>query len=190
MWLTVLENTATAPWLNLVEQDHKDKLKRAYTLMYQIVLYLGRPQEEGKAEQFLVVSQSSPYLSLVLHLLYQAFESAIVPANSEIGRARKATVTIMRAVVQKISSVPISSSLRTEEADIFNIFGALQALHDMHLVNGGSEAGEVESWSEFWSRTQPVMLALGMKLDEEGYGFEWKKEQDQQKDVGNGKENA
>jgi hypothetical protein len=56
MWLTVLENTANAPWLSLVPQDHEDKLKRAYTLLYQIVLYLGRPQEDGKAEQFLVVS--------------------------------------------------------------------------------------------------------------------------------------
>jgi hypothetical protein len=63
LWLTVLENTAKAPWLNLVSQEHEQKLKRAYTLLYQIVLYLGRPQEEGKAEQFLVVSGPSSYIS-------------------------------------------------------------------------------------------------------------------------------
>ena len=58
IWINALENTAKASWLNLVPQGHEDKLKRAYTLLYQIVLYLGRPQEEGKAEQFLVVSSS------------------------------------------------------------------------------------------------------------------------------------
>jgi hypothetical protein len=99
---------------------------------------------------------------------------------------------MMRAVVLHISSVPISSSLRTEESEVFSIFGALQVLHDMYLVSGASEEGEVDSWVGFRSRTQPVTLALGMKLDEEGYGFEfnnWKSEQ-AQKDIGSGQEST
>lgn len=54
-WIQVLENTASAPWLNTLPTEHGDRLKRAYTLLFQIVLYLGRPQEPEMAEQFLVV---------------------------------------------------------------------------------------------------------------------------------------
>lgn len=51
----------------------------------------------------------------------------------------------------------------------FSILGALVPLHDMYIVHG--EAPEVPVWSEFWSRAQPIILTLGMKLDEDGYGF-------------------
>lgn len=73
---------------------------------------------------------------------------------------------ITRAVVRDISSIPVSSPLRTEQTEVFNIFGALQALHDMYLMDG-----EVDNWGEFWSRAQPVVLSLGMKLDEVGFGL-------------------
>jgi hypothetical protein len=49
----VAQGAGEAPGLNFVEQDHKEKLRRAYTLVYHVVVYLGRSQEEGKAEQFL-----------------------------------------------------------------------------------------------------------------------------------------
>lgn len=31
--------------------------------------------------------------------------------------------------------------------------------------------GKVEPWSDFWNRAQPVILGLGMRLDEDGYGL-------------------
>jgi hypothetical protein len=77
----------------------------------------------------------------------------------------------MQAVVQDISAVPFSSPLRSEKSEVFNIFGALHALHDMYVVNSSGEIIEAENWTQFWSRAQPVVLTLGMKLDEEGYGF-------------------
>jgi hypothetical protein len=121
----------------------------------------------------------------------QAFGSAIVPPESEIGHARKSVATITQAVVQDISAVPISSSLRTEKSEIFNIFSALQALHDMYLVN---DTIEPENWTEFWSRAQPVVLALGMKLDEEGYGYPSRSDesesQEREKDLDQGKEHG
>ena len=86
--------------------------------------------------------------------------------------------------------MPVNSSLRSEKSAIFDIFGALQALHHMHVVNG---VDETENWTEFWTRAQPVVLALGMKLDEEGYGFdsdELHKEREREKDVGKGKGSA
>ena len=99
----------------------------------------------------------------------------------------------MQAAVRDISSVPLGSSLRTEKLAIFDIFGALQTLHDMHLLNGTDERGEMQNWMEFWSRAQPVVLALGMKLDEEGYGLdsdESHKERDGETDVDKGKESV
>lgn len=77
--------------------------------------------------------------------------------------------------------MPISSSLRTEKSGIFDILGALQALHDVHLVNGD---GEVENWTEFWSRAQSVVLGLGMKLAEEGYGLDLDELQKEEKGTG------
>ncbi|KAF9457882.1 hypothetical protein BDZ94DRAFT_1272009 [Collybia nuda] len=148
-WIGILENTASAPWLNELPLEHGDRLKRAYTLLFQIVLYLGRPQEADMAEQFLV-----------------AFGTAPTPPESEIGRARKAVASITRAVVRDISSIPLNSPLRTEQTEVFGIFGALQALHDMYLMDA-----EVDNWGEFWSRAQPVVLSLGMKLDEVGFGL-------------------
>ncbi|KAG5634049.1 hypothetical protein H0H81_003617 [Sphagnurus paluster] len=146
-WISILENTVSAPWLFSLPPDHEQRLKIAYTLLFQIVLYLTRPAE---AEQFLT-----------------AFATAPAPSESEIGRARKAVGTIIKASVNQMSSIPLNSSVRAHN-EIFDIFGALQAIHDMYL---GEEISTLETWSEFWSRAQPVVLELGMKLDEKGFGW-------------------
>lgn len=104
----------------------------------------------------------------------QAFETAGAPPESEIGRARTAVVTIMRAVVKDLSSVPAASPLRTEYSEMFGIFGALLALHDVYLVDTSLD---VEAWREFWPRAQPIILSLGMKLDENGFGLKPEDEQ-------------
>ena len=105
----------------------------------------------------------------------QAFGSAIVPPDSEIARARKAVLAITRAVVNDISAVPLNSPLRTDNVEIFSIFGALQTLHDAYVVNG-TEEGVLDNWGEFWSRAEPVVLSLGTKLDEDGFGLDLGKE--------------
>lgn len=79
-----------------------------------------------------------------------------------------AVLSIARAVVHQISSIPINSPLRTEKHEIFDIFGALQAMHDMYLMD---DIADFKHWAEFWSRSQPVLFELGIKLDEKGYGF-------------------
>jgi len=61
MYLTVLENSAAAPWLALehipaAPITSEDKMKRAYLHVSQIVMYLGRPQKEEEAVKFLMVS--------------------------------------------------------------------------------------------------------------------------------------
>lgn len=58
-WIAILENTAGAPWLSSLPPELENRLKLAYTLLFQIVLYLGRPMDPEKADQFLVVSIST-----------------------------------------------------------------------------------------------------------------------------------
>jgi hypothetical protein len=70
--------------------------------------------------------------------------------------------------VHDLSSIPLNSPLRTQHSGTFDIFGALLALHDMYLLDAD---GKVEEWTAFWSRAQPILLTLGMKLDEDGYGL-------------------
>lgn len=54
-WIKILENTASAPWLGSLPPVHEDRLKRAYALLFQIVIYLGRPQDAEEAGQYLLV---------------------------------------------------------------------------------------------------------------------------------------
>jgi len=88
-----------------------------------------------------------------------------------------------------LASVPLNSPLRTKHSDLFAIFGALQPIYDVYTVTADVDAtsadtevqdgkdrarflGQLRAWTEFWSRAQPVLLALGMKLDEGGFGEE------------------
>jgi len=150
-FLEVLESTSNSPLLRTLEQDHGERLRSAYAIIFQIVMYIARPKESPEAgQQYLV-----------------AFESAPVSSESDMHRARVAVAKLLRAVVHNLSSIPTNSPLRTEKPDIFNVFGALQALHDVYLV---SADGEVDEWRDFWNKTQPVMLRLGelLALSQEG----------------------
>ncbi|KAF8060662.1 hypothetical protein FPV67DRAFT_302071 [Lyophyllum atratum] len=147
-WISILENTVSAPWLFSLPPDPEQRLKLAYALLFQIVLYLTRPAE---AEQFIV-----------------AFGTAPASSDSEIGRARASVGVIIKAAVHQMSSVPANSPVRSDQADVFDIFGALHAIHDMYLTD--SDISDLETWSDFWMRAQPVVLELGMKLDEKGFG--------------------
>ncbi|KAG6919354.1 hypothetical protein DXG01_006902 [Tephrocybe rancida] len=147
-WISILENTTSAPWLFSSIPGAEQKLVLAYTLLFQIVLYLSRP--EG-GEQFLT-----------------AFGTAAASPTSEIGRARVAVPVILRAAVHHMSTVPQNAPVRTEHSDIFDIFGAMQTIHDMYLTES---IPDLETWTAFWSRVQPVVIELGMKLDEKGFGL-------------------
>jgi hypothetical protein len=74
--------------------------------------------------------------------------------------------------------------LRTEYPQIFEIVGALEPLRDRFLVEvrpvgsegnktKGWEVGleEVQDWKEFWGRAMPVLMELGMRLDDAGFGI-------------------
>jgi hypothetical protein len=93
-------------------------------------------------------------------------------------------------IVRDLASVPLNSPLRTKHSDLFAMFGALQPIYDVYTATGADVGatsadtevqddkdrarflGQLRAWTEFWSRAQPVLLALGMKLDEGGFGEE------------------
>lgn len=96
---------------------------------------------------------------------------ADVPRDSEIARGRRATATILRGVVRYISSVPSTSSLRTTNSELFDIFDELKTLRDEHLMKGISKIGELQNWQKFWTKAQPIVLKLASKLEQQGYGY-------------------
>ncbi|KXN81605.1 hypothetical protein AN958_04399 [Leucoagaricus sp. SymC.cos] len=158
-WLELLESAAKAPWLTSIPPDHQDRLKRSYSLLFYVILYLGRPlskdptQAEEATQQFLLV-------------------------NSEVGRARYAIGLLTKTITKDITSIPDTSPLRTQHAQIFALTDALLPLCEVHLdgVAQGTPptSGEIVDegkWQEFWSKAQPVVLALGEELDKEGYGI-------------------
>ncbi|KAF9441396.1 hypothetical protein P691DRAFT_812842 [Macrolepiota fuliginosa MF-IS2] len=163
-----------APWLTSTPPDFEDRLRRAYSLLFHIILYLGRPlsnnvQEVQKAtQQFLLVS-----LTTISPLTLS------VPVGFEIGRARHGTALLTGTITSGISSVPQSSKLRTQRAQVFALTDALVPLCNMHLHSVEQDieplTGDVietgGKWQDSWMKTQPIVLALGEELDEEGYGI-------------------
>ncbi len=65
-WLQFLESASKAPWLTQAPPHAEDRLRRAYSLLFQIILYLGRPlsndvkEVEQATQQFLLVSNALP----------------------------------------------------------------------------------------------------------------------------------
>jgi hypothetical protein len=96
--------------------------------------------------------------------------TAPVSPESDVGHARTAIAGITRGVVHQISSIPVHAPLRKEKREIFDVFGALQALNDAYLLDNTADL-DLRQWSEFWSRALPVILELAYQLDQKGYGL-------------------
>ncbi|KAJ3573245.1 hypothetical protein NP233_g2549 [Leucocoprinus birnbaumii] len=166
-WIDMLESAAKADWLRSTPTDHHDRLKRAYSLLFHIILYLGRPltkdvqEAEAATQQFLL-----------------AFNSAPVTPESEIGRARYAIGLLTKTITNDISTIPDGTPIRTQHPQVFAIADALVPLCEVHLDGVVQEvaptSGEVVDegkWQDFWTKAQQVVLALGEELDREGYGI-------------------
>jgi len=173
-YLKLLESAASAPQAALEHTQHdklsqEERMKRAFNHIFVIIMYLGRPQDEEAASVFL-----------------DTFEKAPASPGSDLSRARKATTYLISMVVRDLASIPFTSILRADHADLFAIFGALEPLYDAYNATADTDASadpeinsedsvrleQLRAWSGFWSRTQPILLALGMKLDENGFGHE------------------
>ncbi|KAF9442589.1 hypothetical protein P691DRAFT_765058 [Macrolepiota fuliginosa MF-IS2] len=167
-WIEFLESVSKAPWLTSTPPDFEDRLRRAYSLLFHIILYLGRPLSNNVQE-----AQEATQQFLL------AFDSAPVPVGSEIGRARHGIALLTKTITNDISSIPLSSELRAQHAQIFALTDALVPLCDVHLQSVEQDieplTGDVVEaggrWQDFWTKAQPIVLALGEELDKEGYGI-------------------
>jgi len=158
IYLKVLESTVSAPWVALEHTSHdkakpEDRLKRAYGRIFQIFMYLGRPQTEELAAQTL-----------------NDFEKAPLVEGSHVARARAAIALLVEIIIRDIDSIPLSSKLRVEHRELFDVFGALLPMYDALKMEENPIAQP--AWAEFWSKSQYVLITLGQMLDECGYGLE------------------
>ncbi|KAJ7196981.1 hypothetical protein GGX14DRAFT_671460 [Mycena pura] len=125
-------------------------LRISYAIIYEIITYVARHGDDSAA-----------YLSV--------FMNSEAPADSTIGRARKSVFCLARLVVSVLSSVPASSPLWIRNQQIFALLGALE--HGL-MVYDGPDTGDTQQWTQFWDRTQPILLELGSQLDQAGFGAE------------------
>ncbi|KAJ6579620.1 hypothetical protein DFH09DRAFT_1147078 [Mycena vulgaris] len=139
---TFAANIKTVPPLPNAES----RLLIGYAFIYEITRYLARHGDDSEA-----------YLSV--------FMNSEAPDNSDLRRARKSVFLLTESVVTFLSSVSLSSPLREEHSGIFDLLGALQPLCMMYDVDSDTRA-----WREFWNRAQPVILELGVQLDQAGFG--------------------
>ena len=89
-----------------------------------------------------------------------------------MGRARRAIGILTRIVVDDISSIPMSSSLRQQHPKVFALHDALIPSREMHLRD---PSDNVEDWKAFWSRTEAPLFELSNELDTAGFGLDLEK---------------
>jgi hypothetical protein len=68
--VTILENTASAPWLSLLAPNVEDRLRMTYLITIQLALYIDRPMEVDENTQFLTVSPPRHHKHYVLPLIW------------------------------------------------------------------------------------------------------------------------
>ncbi|KAF8955342.1 hypothetical protein BDZ97DRAFT_1926928 [Flammula alnicola] len=142
------EEAASHSFLTHLVPDHEDRLRFAYILFLQVI-HLIRSQD--------LVEEAIEFVSLL------ECDNGAVPPTSDIGRARLVVAIMIHAMVNIISSIPLSSPVREKSPDVFNMNGALVILSDSHL---GAPEISLEDWNEFCMRAHPFLVGLGEKLDE------------------------
>ncbi|KAK7053735.1 hypothetical protein R3P38DRAFT_2501309 [Favolaschia claudopus] len=143
--LAILEGIAEQTSAS-VPPEERSCLILSHALIYETTQYLARHGDDSAA-----------YLSV--------FMNTATPSGSHLDRSRKCVFQLTNTVVRYLSSVPASSPLRTKHSGIFDLLGALQA---PFMVYDGE--GDAQEWTQFWSRTQPIILELGAQLDQAGFG--------------------
>ncbi|KAF7331453.1 hypothetical protein MKEN_00024000 [Mycena kentingensis (nom. inval.)] len=129
-----------------VPKKDLSRITSAYLLICEVMLYLARPGENAPA-----------YLSM--------FTNAAVPPDSEIGRARKALFDITKLATELLSAVPDSAALKNEYAPVFGLSGALDACFLAYEGPGKHGDEDLQEWTKFWSRAQPIVLEMAVMLD-------------------------
>ncbi|KXN81161.1 hypothetical protein AN958_05932 [Leucoagaricus sp. SymC.cos] len=165
-WLSLVEAHACSPDLSTLVADHSTRLGRAFTLGYNINLFLTRPEGlfEVDAEE--------------RRKFQREFVASRVPLDSEITRGRHAVALNLIAIAKNVMSIPSNSSLRQEDPIIFQLAEKMQTLIADYLqdVSQGvtPTTSEIVSggrrWGEFWLKAQGLAISLSNAIGEAGYG--------------------
>ncbi|KAL1750685.1 hypothetical protein FB107DRAFT_294421 [Schizophyllum commune] len=155
-YTSALERIAESDFIQkVVPPTDRTRLEKVHSLLLLIVSYLNRGA---------TVSEDAALSMMV------TFSTVAVPPDSEIARARKATVKLIDAIVRTLLAVPEGSQTRTEQSEIFGFAGAMLPLHAMYVQ--GKEPGAdltLQEWTDFWNRMQPLLLDLMFALEKKGY---------------------
>ncbi|KAG9094741.1 hypothetical protein FRC06_010519 [Ceratobasidium sp. 370] len=132
--------------------DAPNRMERAYALIFQLFLYLSRPQSESSPEHWL-----------------QTFETIPSSDGEDLHLARLCVAHIIKTIVWELEGVPQADPQRTKYPNVFEDARGLSLLCSTYLE--GHE-GVSPQWSIFWSEAQPALLALGMDLGDAGYAIQ------------------
>ncbi|KAG2024065.1 hypothetical protein CC2G_001658 [Coprinopsis cinerea AmutBmut pab1-1] len=152
-WVDLLEGTAKAPWLTELVPDEELRLKIAHGLIRTIIIYLTKPGGEGGEDA------AAQYLSL--------FQSASVPADSEMARARIAIAIILQGVAKQINSVDQKSQMRLFLKPVFDAGEKLQKVNEKFLDEQGAWKN-FDVWGDYWSTVQQPFLEAYDSLQKAG----------------------
>ncbi|QRV79131.1 hypothetical protein RhiJN_07146 [Ceratobasidium sp. AG-Ba] len=143
--------------------DAPNRMERAYALIFQLFLYLSRPQPESSPEHWLQTFETIPSLDgEPLHL------------------ARLCATHVVRTIVWELDNIPQDDPQRTKYPNVFEDARGLSLLISTYLKD---QEGVPEQWPIFWSEVQPVLLALGIDLGDAGYAIQAPPETDQSPDT-------
>jgi len=103
------------------------------------------------------------YVSLAMDFEFKPAEE-----GSDTYQARKAVVAIISSIVHNCSRITLNAPIRTQHAQIFDILGAIIALHDMYIR--GQQNLALKEWTEMWGRALPMLITLSSAIDQAGFG--------------------
>lgn len=129
--------------------DAPNRMERAYALIFQLFLFLSRPQPDSSPEHYL-----------------QTFETIPSFDGDDLHLARLCAIHIVKTIVWELDSIPPSDPQRTKYPNVFEDAKGLSMLCDQFLQDQESVP---ETWSVFWAEAQQALLALGMDLGDAGY---------------------
>ncbi|CAE6452852.1 unnamed protein product [Rhizoctonia solani] len=127
-------------------------MERAYALIFQLFLFLSRPQPNSSPEHYL-----------------QTFETIPSSDGDDLHLARLCAIHIVKTIVWELDSIPASDPQRAKYPNVFEDAKGLSMLCEQFLKGQDSVP---ETWSIFWAEAQQALVALGMDLGDAGYAIQ------------------
>ncbi|KEP48306.1 hypothetical protein V565_128040 [Rhizoctonia solani 123E] len=132
--------------------DAANRMERAYALIFQLFLFLSRPQSNSSPEHYL-----------------QTFETMPSFDGDNLHLARLCAIHIVKTIVWELDSIPALDPQRVKYPNIFEDVKGLSMLCEQFLKD---QASVPETWAAFWAETQQALVALGMDLGDAGYAIQ------------------